>query len=157
MTIIEKLFLKNTKGFLIVESLLSIAILSIGLTLVLRSFSKSLYAAKLSKDYLEVLSLIDYKILEIEDPALTISSDIKANEKFSWDITSTETPLLSREEPEEEAKEKTTEEETTEEAKKKIYLKEVNLEASWKGRNRKENISIATFMTEVVTEVPNEP
>jgi len=157
MNIIKKLFLKKTKGFLIVESLLSIAILSIGLTLVLRSFSKSLYAAKLSKDYLEVLSLIDYKILEIEAPEVTIPTDIEYNEKFSWDITSTETPLLSREEPEDEPKEPLPEEEKTEETKKKIYLKEVNLEASWKGRNRKENISISTFMTEVSTEVPNEP
>jgi len=77
-------------GFLLLEIMISVSILSTGLLLILSSFMRPIRATELSGDYFKAGLLLEEKILEV------YNSDIKQgasegvfssfNNKFSWDL-----------------------------------------------------------------------
>lgn len=58
---------RNKKGFLLLEVLISVAILSFSLVLIINSFSKSLRALELSENYFKANLLLSKKVFEIEN------------------------------------------------------------------------------------------
>ncbi len=57
---------RGERGFLLLETLLALFILSIGLTLVIRSFGSSLGALRTSDDYTQAMLLLEERIWELE-------------------------------------------------------------------------------------------
>ena len=61
------LIIKKNKGLLLFEVMLTIIILSVGLTLILRSFYSSLNATKIAQYYTTATLLIEDKMWELEN------------------------------------------------------------------------------------------
>ncbi len=57
------------KGYLLLEAVVSIAVIAIGLAIILRSFTSSLRASKISEEYLVASSLLKDKMWELEEKA----------------------------------------------------------------------------------------
>ncbi len=94
-------YAQRKTGFLLFEVMVTVAILSLGLTLILRSFTTSLQAARTSQDYMRACLLLEEKLWELEEEAeatrkLTTRPSrgnfLASNErdrwrrKFSWQI-----------------------------------------------------------------------
>lgn len=60
---------RNNKGYLLLEAVASIAVIAIGLAIILRSFSTSLRASKISQEYFIASSLLKNKMWELEEKA----------------------------------------------------------------------------------------
>ncbi len=118
---------KINKGFLLVEVMVSISILSIGLLLVLNSFMRSIKAIELSRDYFKAGLLLENKIYELsnkdtEEGVLEGSFD-DFNKRFSWNLD----VRKIEESP----------------------LNEINLKVSWGGKDKEKDISISTYIKDV--------
>lgn len=57
----------NRKGYLLLEVLASIAVIAIGLTVILRSFTSSLRASKIAQEYFEASLLLQDKMCALEE------------------------------------------------------------------------------------------
>lgn len=57
----------RAKGYLLLEAVVSIAVIAIGLSIILRSFASSLRASKISQEYFIVSSLLNDAICELEE------------------------------------------------------------------------------------------
>ncbi|MBU4589332.1 MAG: type II secretion system GspH family protein [Candidatus Omnitrophica bacterium] len=81
--------MKN-KGFLLLEVMVSVTILSIGLVLILSSFIRSIKAIELSEDYFRAGLLFEEKIYEVHNTDGEIFSDEGVFEdfgsRFSWNL-----------------------------------------------------------------------
>jgi Tfp pilus assembly protein PilV len=84
---------RNKKGILLFEVMLTVIILSVGLTLILRSFSTSLNAVKSAQHYTTASLLIEDKMWELENKG-TIDADLdeegqfpEPHQKFNWHLT----------------------------------------------------------------------
>lgn len=122
----------NKKGYLLLETVASIAVIAIGLAIILRSFASSLRASKISEEYLVASSILKDKMWELE--------------------------RKTRPEPEGEGG--LTESETTEQIPNTNYtlenkikrlndsdpLNEVKATISWQSGNRNEKIEIVTYL-----------
>jgi len=118
---------RKNKGFLLLEVMVSIGILSIGLVLVLGSFMRSIRAMELSEDYFRAGLLLEAKIYEV------LNSDIEEGlsegvftdfgNRFSWNSNV-----------------ENLEEEGFED------ISEVTLEVSWDQGNKKQSIPVSTYI-----------
>lgn len=72
---------KNKKAFLLVEVLITVVVLSVGLTLIARSMITSLSALDIISQYAEGNSLVEDKIWELENRG-SIQPDVKIEENF---------------------------------------------------------------------------
>lgn len=115
------------KGFLLMEVMVSIAILSIGFVLILNSFTRSIKALKLSEDYFKAGLLLEEKIYEISnsnlEPGSTNGVFTSPDSRFSWNLD-----VLEIEE---------------------VNLNEVSLEISWNQGNKRHGMSLATYLLAV--------
>jgi len=118
---------KRNKGFLLVEVMVSISILSIGLLLVLNSFFRSIKAVEVSRDYFKAGLLLENKIYELlnkgTEEGVWEGSFDDFNKRFSWNLdagTIEESPL-----------------------------NEINLKVSWGGKDKEKDISISTYIKDV--------
>ena len=62
----ENSIIRNKRGFLLVEVLITVVILSVGLTLITRSFMMSLRALDAIKQYTGGYLLLEQKLLDLE-------------------------------------------------------------------------------------------
>lgn len=131
---------KNKKGFLLFEVMVTVAILSLGLTLILRSFTTSLSAARTSQNYMLACLLLEEKMWELEEEAESTkkittepsrgefaasNEKDKWKERFSWEIVCED---LQDEEGEETSLDKAT----------------VNV--AWKEGGRKREVHLTTYL-----------
>jgi len=118
---------KRNKGFLLVEVMVSISILSIGLLLVLNSFFRSIKAVEVSRDYFKAGLLLENKIYELlnkgTEEGVWEGSFDDFNKRFSWNLDAR----------------------TIEES----PLNEINLKVSWGGKDKEKDISISTYIKDV--------
>lgn len=114
---------KKSRGFLLVELMVTISILSIGLLFVISSFTRSIRAMALSMDYFKANLLLENKLFELYNTEITEgSSDGEFpdfNKRFSWNLGVTKTEDL---------------------------INEVILKVLWKEKNIEQDVSIATLM-----------
>jgi len=81
---------RKNRGFLLLEVMIGVAILSIGILLILNSFMRPLKAIEFSRDYFKAGLFLEEKMLEL------YNSDIKDGilsgvfsgfgDRFSWDL-----------------------------------------------------------------------
>ncbi len=121
---------RNKKGFLLLEVLISVAILSFGLVLIINSFSKSLRVSELSENYFKANLLLSKKLFEIENNPEGFLEERQSNGnfedlggRFSWQL----------------------EVEKIEEEK----LSEVKLKVFWLQNKKEEALTIATYYSNV--------
>jgi len=115
---------RKNKGFLLLEVMISVSILSFGLLLILNSFMRPIRAVELSKDYFKAGLLIEEKMFEI------CNSDIKEgssqgsfsdfNSRFSWNMD-----VIKLEEN---------------------TFKEINLRILWNERNKEQDMIVSTYL-----------
>ncbi|MDP2981106.1 MAG: type II secretion system protein [Candidatus Omnitrophota bacterium] len=117
---------KKTKnsGFLLLEVMISVSILSFGLLLILNSFMKPIRAAELSKDYFKAELLLEEKMFEVCNSDITEGS-LKGsfsgfNNMFSWDMSVVES--------EEGA------------------FKEIGLKVLWNERGKEQDMAVSTYL-----------
>lgn len=85
---------RKNKGFLLLEIMVSVSILSLGVLLILNSFIRPLRAMEFSKDCFRAGLLLDQKVFELynsntqEGCSKGVFSDF--NEKFSWEMDASE-------------------------------------------------------------------
>lgn len=81
---------KKNKGFLLLEVMVSAAIVSIALTIILSSFISSIRAIELSKDYFKAGLLIEEKFCELKSVSikegLSEGTFKDFGNKFSWHL-----------------------------------------------------------------------
>jgi len=81
---------KNKRGFLLLEVMVSVAMLSIGIVMVSGSFMNSIKAIDLSEDYFRAGLLFEEKIYEVSNSTAVegLSSGVFAdfNNRFSWNM-----------------------------------------------------------------------
>lgn len=124
------LLIKEKKGFLLVEVLLTIAILAIGITTIVRSFLISLRAGKISADYVQAQMLLDnnLNLLENEgevDSGLQFEENFQPpNEKFKFKLNTQNIKVNDE----------------------KGDLNEVSASVSWSAQKTNQNISLATYL-----------
>lgn len=126
---------KNKDGFMLFEAILSVAILSLGLVLILHSFTGSLRAARVSQDYMRAALLLEDKMSRLEirgsPPAgLSQGEFSQGNEGFTWEIKTT--PVEGTSDGEEEEK--------------KAGLNEVRLTVSWSEGKRIQRATLITYL-----------
>lgn len=127
-------------GFLLFEVMVTVAILSLGLILILRSFTTSLAAARTSQDYIRACLLVEEKMWELEEEAETTrkvtttpskdeftptNEEDKWRESFSWEI-------VTRDLRDEEGGE--------------TPLDEVTVIVTWKEGGRKMKVGLTTYL-----------
>ncbi len=116
----------NKRGFLLYEVLLALAILSIGLVIVLRSFSTSLRAVRTSQNYFKATLLLEEKLWEVEKANSLppgISQGSFPGSKFNWEV---ETSPIEEEGD--------------------VGLNAVKVTLSWRQGKRKGDIGLTTWM-----------
>ena len=119
---------RNRKGYLLLEAVASIAIVAIGLTVILRSFSSSLRASRISEEYFEASLALQEKLCQLEEKE-KLEGGIAAgnwNEGLSGTPYSIETRIarISGLDP----------------------LNEVTALISWKTKERNERIKVGTYL-----------
>ncbi|MFC2140142.1 hypothetical protein ACFLQ1_00310 [Candidatus Auribacterota bacterium] len=135
----------NVRGFLLIESLIAITMLSIGLALIVHSFANSLHAGRLSQDYMTAVSYLEQKINEIENEDMTAGEfEGTFDDRFFWKAKIT--PLASPAPAvlEDEEREKDEAEQKDEEM--KFFLDKVTLKVFWKIKNKQKEIAVTTYL-----------
>ena len=109
---------QKNKGFLFLELMISISILSIGVLFILNSFITPMRAMEFSKDYFKAGLLIEQKMFEFynSDFAQGVSKGVFSDfgNKFSWEIV--------------------------------VNEKEMDLKILWKEKNKDADLTIATYL-----------
>jgi|GEM_PF-1078821 len=79
---------KSSSGFLLFEVAVAVVILSIGITVVLRSFNSAIAAVKGVRDYTTAMFLLDEKMFQMETDNNLVKEGSFEDEfkKFSWKI-----------------------------------------------------------------------
>lgn len=57
----------NNRGYLLLEAVVSVAVIAIGLAIILRSFASSLRASKISQEYFIAALLLNDKLCDLEE------------------------------------------------------------------------------------------
>jgi type II secretory pathway pseudopilin PulG len=115
---------KKNEGFLLLEIIISVSILSFGIILILNSFMRPIKASQISMDFFNAGLLLEEKMIEL------YSGDIKEgpsrgefsgfDNRFSWDLD-----VIKLED---------------------ISYREVNLKVFWKEKDKEQDISISTYI-----------
>jgi prepilin-type N-terminal cleavage/methylation domain-containing protein len=115
---------QKNRGFLLLEVMISVAILSIGTLLILNSFMRPLRAIEFSRDCFKAGLLLEEKMLELYNSDIKdgLSKGVFSNfdNKFSWNLG-----VIKLEED---------------------ACNEVNLRILWQGKDREENLSASTYI-----------
>lgn len=82
---------KNEKGYLLFEVILSVAILSLGLVMLVRCFTTPLKAVKVSENHLKAALLLEEKMEELQTQSQSHSEAESGtfpdySEKFKWRV-----------------------------------------------------------------------
>lgn len=115
---------QRNNGFLLLELIISIAILSMGLVVILNSFIGPIRLAELSQDYFRAGLLMEGKMLELYnsdikgDSSRGIFSDF--NSRFSWEVD----VIKAEENP----------------------YKEASVKISWKEKGKEQDLIISTYL-----------
>jgi type II secretory pathway pseudopilin PulG len=126
----KSLITRDKKGFILVEVLITVVILSSSLVMITRSFMVSLNALEIIQQYTEARSLIEEKLAELEIKE-TIAADLQVEEnlnepyeKFSYSLQTKNIP----------------------EGNNQGRLNNVSLSLGWKAGEEKRQISIVTYL-----------
>ena len=115
---------QKNKGFLLLEVMISVAILSIGTLLILNSFMKPLRAIEFSRDYFKAGLLLEEKMLELYNSNVKtgLSGGVFSSfdNKFSWSLN-----VIKLEED---------------------ACNEVDLRILWHGKDREQDLSASTYI-----------
>lgn len=115
---------RKSKGFLLLEAMVSVTILAVSLVLIAGSFMKSIKAKELSEDYFKAGLLLEEKTCELNNTDMKegISEGVFNNfgNRFSWNLI----VAKLNEEP----------------------LKEISLEVSWMEGNKRQSMSMLTYL-----------
>ncbi len=114
----------KNRGFLLLEIMVSISILSLGILLILNSFVGPIRAVETSMDYFKAGLLLEDKMLEfynspVEEGLLKGSFNDFEN-RFSWYLEAVKV--------------------------KDSFHKEINFKVFWQRRNKEEDLSISTYI-----------
>lgn len=115
---------QKNKGFLLLEIMISVSILSIGVLLVLNSFVRLIRAIELSKYYFKASLLMEEKLLELynsdieEGMSRGVFSDF--DNRFSWDLDVVKSEYG--------------------------FCKEVSLKILWREKDKEEDLSVSTYI-----------
>lgn len=121
--------LRNNKGYLLLESIASITVIAIGLAVILRSFTSSLRASKISQEYFTATSLLNDNICDLEGKA-KINGGIDEREQKEIEIPDTKYKLKVKVKKIEDP----------------YFLADVKAEISWDSGSRHEKIGAGTFL-----------
>jgi prepilin-type N-terminal cleavage/methylation domain-containing protein len=121
------LIIKDREGFILIEVLVTVVILSIGLTLITRSMMMSLQALDVIEQYMRGYLLLERKILELEIGGV-IEADLDIEENFS--------------EPYEEFRYRLETQNIDEDG----LLNQVRLSVDWPTKRERRQISIVTYL-----------
>lgn len=122
--------IRKNRGFLLVEVLITVVILSVGLTLIARSLMMGLKSLDVIKQYTEGISLLEAKLWDIESQDIIEAGlQVKENflepyQKFSYQL---ETKNLQEDD------------ETG-------ILNQVALSVDWPTKNERRGISVVTYL-----------
>ncbi len=113
------------RGFLLFETLLAVLFLTVGLTVVLRSFGSSLAALGISADYTRGLVLLEERAWELEAkgsiaPGAFTGEFSEEHGNFQWEVNASELEEMG--------------------------LCETQLTVSWKQRGKPRAVSIVTYL-----------
>lgn len=115
---------RKNKGFLFIELMISVLIMSIGFVVILNSLMQSVKAIEYSKDYFKAGLLLEEKAYEVynadEEKGFSKGIFNDFNSKFSWELN-----IVKLEE---------------------IDLDEIFLKVLWNERNKEHNVSILTYL-----------
>lgn len=116
--------LSAKNGFLLLEVLVSVVVITLGLVYIVRSFSISTRAIKTSRNYMKAVSLLEEKLWELEEAGQVERGEdgdyFKDDRGFQWELAAD------------------TEEE--------LPINKTILAVTWKDRQRKQRVSIATYL-----------
>jgi len=126
----ENLITRDKKGFLLVEVLITVVVLSVGLVMITRSFMVSLRALEIIGQYQEARSLIEEKLLDLEVKD-AIEADLKVEENFPEPYEKFSYKLETK---------------NIEEEQNKMALNNVLLSMAWLAQEEKRGISIVTYL-----------
>lgn len=117
---------RSNSGFLLLEVLVAIVILTVGIAIILRSFNSSINTIKGLDDYLAATSLIEQKMFQLQTEGLN-NVPAEGNfdsgyKKFSWKINSLPQQDLS--------------------------IHKVDLSIIWDTANSKKSLLVQTYLNE---------
>lgn len=121
---------KNKKGLLLFEVMLTVIILSVGLTLILHCFSISLNATKTAQYYTTAALLIEDKMWELENEG-AIAADLTEEGQFSPPYQEFNWRLQTKDKPAQGQADK---------------INEVKLTVFWQEGKRKGSTVITTYL-----------
>jgi len=111
-------------GFLLLEVLVSIAIISLGLIYVVRSFSSSARAVETATNFIRSVSLIEAKIWDLEAKGAIeegrAEGEFEDEEGYTWSLEA--------------------------EGLKDTPINEVDLKVTWQGPHRRQRVSLWTYL-----------
>ena len=117
-------FKQNKKGFLMLEVLVCVVVITVGLIFIINSFSASTAAITTSRNYITALSLLEDRLWEFERARQTKEGEdedrFRNKENFKWSYEAREV------------------EETP--------LNKLTFAVSWKQREKTKRVSITTFL-----------
>ena len=140
-------------GIILVEVLLAVLVLSIGISLILRSLVFSIKATEFSKEYLDIHNLLYEKLMVYKAEAVPQVGTFKGNfsppyQKVSWQIDIQDT-FKETNDNSSHAEELDPLEETVSDVEDeiKIHLITFNITADWKSKNTPHNLTYSTAIT----------
>ena len=126
----RNLIIKKNKGFLLVEVLVTVVILSVSLTFITRSLMTGLNSLEIIKQYTTGYSLLEQKLWDIEGKYF-IDAGLKIEEDFPEPYQNFKYSL---------------ETENMKDDGEKGLLNKVSLSVNWPTKNNRREISIVTYL-----------
>ncbi len=83
----KKRLINNTKGFLLIEAITSVLVISVSLVFIIRSFSSSLKVVNASKGYFEASLLLEEVMWPFNEAGISegeSNGEFVDNENFNW-------------------------------------------------------------------------
>ena len=118
---------KSRQGSILLEALLSVIILSVGITVIVQSMTGSLRASVFSSDYSQAMLLLDNKMVEYLEQS-SIEANLSEENSFSEPFDRFKYLLK------------------TEPLSDQPNLNKVHLEVNWKSQNIEKGLSLETYL-----------
>ena len=125
----RNLITRDNKGFVLVEVLITVVILSVGLTFITRSMMMSLKALDITEQYTQGYLLLEQKMWEFEQKGF-IESDLDVEESFNQPNEEFRYRLVTESVADDESG----------------LLNQVTLSVNWPVKKEKREISLTTFL-----------